>query len=41
MEGKAVEDKIRRREQNPDAEVERAAAARDVTVYFNSDVSGG
>lgn len=41
QEGKAVEDKIRRREQNPDEEVERAAAAREVTVYFNSDVAGG
>jgi len=40
QEGKAVEDKIRRREENPDLEVERAAAAREVTVYFNSDVAG-
>ena len=40
IEGKAVEDKIRRREENPDEEVERAAAARDVTVYFNADVAG-
>lgn len=41
IEGKAVEDKIRRREQSPDAAVEAAAAARQVTVYFNSDVAGG
>ncbi|KAL4458481.1 hypothetical protein ABPG75_013346 [Micractinium tetrahymenae] len=41
QEGKAVEDKIRRREENPDEEVERAAAAREVTVYFNSDVADG
>ncbi len=40
QEGKAVEDKIRRREENPDEEMERAAAAREVTVYFNSDVAG-
>lgn len=40
QEGKAVEDKIRQREQNPNEEVERAAAAREVTVYFNSDVAG-
>ena len=41
IEGKAVEDKIRRREENPDAAVEAAAAARNITVYFNSDVAGG
>ncbi|EFN54189.1 hypothetical protein CHLNCDRAFT_31751 [Chlorella variabilis] len=41
IEGKAVEDKIRRREQSPDAAVEAAAAARQVTVYFNSDVADG
>ncbi|KAI3435846.1 hypothetical protein D9Q98_001904 [Chlorella vulgaris] len=40
-EGKAVEDKIRRREEHPDAELEAAAAARDITVYFNSDVADG
>ena len=36
----AVEDKIRRWEENPDAELQRAAAAREITVYFNSDVAG-
>ena len=36
----AVEDKIRRWEENPDAEMQRAAAAREITVYFNSDVAG-
>ena len=41
IEGKAVEDKIRRREEYPDAAVEAAAAARDITIYFNSDVAGG
>lgn len=40
IEGKAVEDKIRRREENPDEEVERAAAAREVTVFFDCSVAG-
>ena len=35
-----MEDKIRRREENPDAEVEAAAAAREVTVFFDSSVAG-
>jgi len=36
----SVEDKIRRWEENPDAELQRKAAAREITVYFNSDVAG-
>ena len=35
-----MEDKIRRWEENPDAELQRAAAAREIPVYFNSDVAG-
>ncbi|KAI7840298.1 hypothetical protein COHA_006080 [Chlorella ohadii] len=41
QEGKSVEDKIRRWEENPDAELQRKAAAREITVYFNSDVADG
>lgn len=41
QEGRAVEDKIRRREENPDAAVEAAAAAREVTVFFDCSVAGG
>ena len=39
QEGRTVEDKLRAREQNPDAAVEQAAAAREVTVSFNADVA--
>lgn len=41
IEGQAVEDKLRRWEENPDEAVLAAAAKREVTVYFNSDVAGG
>ena len=41
QEGSTVEDKLRAREENPDEAVERAAAARDVTVSFNADVADG
>ena len=34
-----VEDKLRAREENPDEDVEAAAAAREVTVSFNADVN--
>ena len=34
-----VEAKIRAREESPDAEVEAAAAAREITVSFNADVN--
>ncbi len=34
-----MEDKLRAREENPDEAVERAAAAREVTVSFNADVA--
>ena len=40
IEGKAVEDKIRRWEENPDEAVAAAAAKRELTVFFNSDVAG-
>lgn len=40
-EGKTVEDKIRKREENPDAEVEAAALKREITVTFNADVNDG
>jgi len=36
-----VEDKIRKREENPDAEVEAAALKREITVTFNADVNDG
>lgn len=39
QEGQTVEDKLRAREENPDEAVERAAAAREVTVSFNADVA--
>lgn len=35
----AVEDKLKQRELEHDAELEAAAAARDLTVFFNADVS--
>lgn len=35
----AVEDKLKQREQEHNAELEAAAAARDLTVFFNADVS--
>ncbi len=41
QEGRTVEDKLRAREENPDEAVERAAAAREVTVSFNADVADG
>jgi len=34
-----VEAKLRAREETPDAEVEAAAAAREITVSFNADVN--
>jgi cytochrome c oxidase assembly protein subunit 11 len=36
-----VEDKIRARQENPDAATEEAAAAREITVTFNADVNDG
>lgn len=36
-----VEDKIRARQENPDAATEEAAAARELTVTFNADVNDG
>ena len=36
-----VEDKIRAREDNPDAAVEAAAAEREITISFNADVNDG
>ena len=36
-----VEDKLRAREENPDEDVEAAAAAREITVSFNADVNDG
>jgi cytochrome c oxidase assembly protein subunit 11 len=41
VEGKTVEDKIRARQENPDAATEEAAAARELTVTFNADVNDG
>lgn len=41
QEGASVEAKLRAREENPNAEVETAAAARQLTVSFNADVSDG
>ena len=41
QEGRTVEEKLRAREDNPDEAVERAAAAREVTVSFNADVADG
>lgn len=35
----AVEDKLKAREETYNADLEAAAAARDVTVHFNADVS--
>ncbi|KAF5832993.1 cytochrome c oxidase assembly protein CtaG/Cox11-domain-containing protein [Dunaliella salina] len=34
-----VEEKLKRRMENPNAELEKAAANRDITVWFNSDVA--
>jgi cytochrome c oxidase assembly protein Cox11 len=36
-----VEDKIRARQENPDAATEEAAAVRELTVTFNADVNDG
>ena len=36
-----MEDKLRAREERPDAAVEAAAAARDIVVSFNADVADG
>jgi len=36
-----VEEKLRRREEQRDADLEAAAASREITVTFNADVSDG
>ncbi|KAK9811383.1 hypothetical protein WJX72_002970 [[Myrmecia] bisecta] len=41
QQGKTVEEKLREREQNHDAALEKAAAEREITVSFNADVSDG
>ena len=41
QEGRSVEDKLRAREERPDAAVEAAAAAREIIVSFNADVADG
>jgi cytochrome c oxidase assembly protein subunit 11 len=40
-EGLLVEEKLKRRETNPDQTIEAAAAKRELTVMFNADVSDG
>ena len=40
-EGSRVEDKIRKREESRDEALEEAAANRNLTVFFNADVSDG
>lgn len=40
-EGQSVEEKLKRRESNPDQTIESAAAKRELTVMFNADVSDG
>ncbi|EFJ50342.1 hypothetical protein VOLCADRAFT_80232 [Volvox carteri f. nagariensis] len=37
--GQTVEEKLKRRMEAPDAKVEEAAAAREIRVWFNADVS--
>ncbi|PNH05518.1 Cytochrome c oxidase assembly protein COX11, mitochondrial [Tetrabaena socialis] len=37
--GKSVEEKLKRRLESPDAKVEEAAAAREIRIWFNADVS--
>jgi cytochrome c oxidase assembly protein subunit 11 len=41
QEGRSVEEKLARREAQRDAALEAAAAARELTVTFNADVSDG
>lgn len=41
QEGRSVEDKLRAREERPDAAVEAAATAREIVVSFNADVADG
>ena len=40
-EGSRVEDKLRMRQESPDEALEAAAATRNLTVFFNADVSDG
>lgn len=40
-EGRSVEDKLRKREEEQDEQMEAAAAARELTVVFNADVADG
>jgi len=41
QEGRSVEEKLRRRQEDVDAELEAAAAARQLTITFNADVADG
>ena len=41
LRAQTVEDKIRARQEDPDAATEEAAAARELTVTFNADVNDG
>ncbi|GIL91993.1 hypothetical protein Vretimale_18527 [Volvox reticuliferus] len=37
--GQTIEEKLKRRMESPDAKIEEAAAAREIRVWFNADVS--